>query len=348
MAKRLFILFLAVLLLPLWAFAEGNDVCLRIDRDNVTAWKGRLANARHLNEERMSGCAQFSVKQFEKWAAALKKKSGNVWIVDCRLETHGFINGIAVSWANPLNNANLGKTAAEVEDEEAALASLVGTTVSACTMDTDPPAVATDFIVETWQTERELVEAQGFGYLRLACPDHIWPPAGAIDEFIAFAKDLPEDAWLCFHCHAGSGRTGAFMTIWEMMQKPDAPLEDILRHQAETGSSNLLDRSASDTLPGGGLPEGPALERKRATQQRIIMVRAMHMYIRENCATNYAVTWSDWLAARSRTEVLQVGQKLEGEGMSSDPLVVSDALEALAPGRVVVLSGDTVLFITVE
>ncbi len=348
MAKRFLILLLVLFLLPLWAFAEGDDVWLRIDRDNVTAWKGRLANARHLNEERMSGCAQFSVKQFGKWAAALRKKSDNVWIVDCRLETHGFINGISVSWANTLNNANLGKTAAEVETEEAALAGLVGTTVTAYTMDTDPPKAAMDFTVETWETERELVEAEGFGYLRLACPDHIWPPAGAIDEFIAFARDLPEDAWLCFHCHAGSGRTGAFMTIWEMMQKPDAPLEDILRHQAETGSSNLLTRSTSDTLPGGGLPEGPALERKRATQQRIIMVRAMYSYIRENRTSDYAVTWSSWLAAHSRTETLQVGQRLEGEGMSSDPLVVSDALEALAPGQAAVLAGDTVLFITVE
>ena len=348
MTKRVFILFLAVLLLPLWAFAEEDGVWLRIDRDNVTAWKGRLANARHLNEERMSGCAQFSKNQFQKWAAALRKKSDNVWIVDCRLETHGFINGISVSWANTLNNANLGKTAAEVEAEEAALAGLVGTTVSAYTMNTDPPEFATDLTVETWETERELVEAEGFGYLRLACPDHIWPPADAIDAFIAFANELPDDAWLCFHCHAGSGRTGAFMTIWEMMQKPETSLEEILRHQAETGSSNLTERSASDTEPGGGLPEGPQLTRKRATQQRIVMVRAMYSYIRENRTTNYTMPWSEWLAAHSRTETLQVGQTLEGEGMSSDPLVLSDALEALAPGQVVVLSGDTVIFITVE
>jgi len=348
MAKRFLILLLVVFLVPLWAFAEGDDVYLRIDRDNVTAWKARLANARHLNEERMSGCAQFSKNQFQKWASALRKKSENVWIVDCRLETHGFINGIAVSWANILNNANLGKSTAEVEAEEVALARLVGTTVSAYTMDTDPPKLAMDFTVETWETERELVEAEGFGYLRLPCPDHIWPPAEAIDEFIAFAKDLPEDAWLCFHCHAGSGRTGALMTIWEMMQKPDAALEETLQHQADTGSTNMVARSTSDTQPGGGLPEGPALTRKRATQQRIIMVRAMYRYIQENHAANYAVTWSDWLAAHSRTETLQVGQKLEGEGMSSDPLVVSDALEALAPGQVVVLAGDTVLIITVE
>ncbi len=348
MTKRILILFLAVLLLPLWTFAEGDDVLLRIDRDNVTAWKGRLANARHLKEERMSGCAQYSEEQFRKWASALRKKSENVWIVDCRQETHGFINGIAVSWCNTLNNANLGRTAAEVEAGEAALTGLIGTTVAAFTMDTDPPTFAADLKVETWKTERELVESEGFGYLRLACPDHIWPPAGAIDEFIAFAKELPEDAWLCFHCHAGSGRTGVFMTLWEMMQKPDASPEEILRHQADTGSTNLSDRSLSDTKPGGGLPEGPALTKKRAAQQRVIMVRALYEYIRENAPADYALTWSGWLTAHSRSETLQVGQRLEGEGMSSDPLVVSDALEALAPGQVAVLVGDTVVYITVE
>ena len=44
---------------------------------------------------------------------------------------------------------------------------------------------------------------------------------------------------------------------------------------------------------------------------------------------------------------MQVGQKLEGEGYSSDPLVVSDALEAQAAGQVIVLTGDTVTYITV-
>ena len=348
MTKRFLALLLALLLLPLWAFAEEDAVLLRIDRDNPTAWKGRLANARHLDGERMSGCAQFSEKQFEKWAAALRKKSEHVWIVDCRLETHGFINGIAVSWANARNDANLGRTAAEVEAEEAALASLTGTTVTAYVMDADPPEAAADFTVETWKTERQLAEAAGFGYLRLACPDHVWPPAEAVDEFIAFTRDLPEDAWLCFHCHAGSGRTGAFMTIWEIMQKPDVPLEDILRHQAETGSSNLQTRSVSDTAPGGGLPEGPLLDRKRANQQRIVLVRAMYRYLTENRADGWAQPWSEWLAAHSRTETLRPGQKLEGEGMSSDPLVVSDSLEALAPGQVVVLTEDEVLFLTVE
>ncbi len=346
MTKRFLVLFLVLTLLPLWALAQGEDVFLRIDRDNVTAWKGRLGNARHLDEERMSGCAQYSKRQFEKWAATLRKKSEHVYIVDCRLETHGFINGIAVSWANERNDANLGKSAAEVEAEEAALTNLIGRQVTAYTMDVFPPSPATDFTVETWETERALAEAEGFGYLRLPCPDHIWPPAEAIDAFIDFTRDLPEDAWLCFHCHAGSGRTGAFMSIWEMMRRPDASLEEILTHQAETGSSNFLKRAAETEIDT--TLSGTALWRKRVNQQRGVMARAIYRYIRENSASNYAVTWSDWLAAHSRSVTLQVGQSLQGEGYSSDPLVVSDALEALHAGEVLVLTDETVLFINVE
>ena len=78
MTKRFLVLFLVLTLLPLWALAQGEDVFLRIDRDNATAWKGRLGNARHLDEERMSGCAQYSKRQFEKWAATLRKKSEHV------------------------------------------------------------------------------------------------------------------------------------------------------------------------------------------------------------------------------------------------------------------------------
>ncbi len=349
MTKRFLLLFLVVILLPLWAFAEENDIYLRIDRDNPTAWKGRLTNGRHLNEERMSGCAQFSKNQFQKWAAALRKKSENVWIIDCRMETHGFINGIAVSWANAENNANLDRTAAEVEAEEASLTELIGMTIPAYTMGDSQPKFAMDLTVETWETERSLVETEGFGYLRLACPDHWWPPAEAIDEFIAFTRDLPKDAWLCFHCHAGSGRTGSFMTIWEIMQKPEATLEEILKHQAETGSSNLLSRVVSETVDdSGNLKDQITQKRQLATKERGVMARAVYLYIRENSATDYAVTWSDWLAVHSQTVTMQIGQILECNGYSSDPLVVNDSLEALTVGQATVLVDDTIVYITVE
>ena len=313
---------------------EDGGVFIRIDRDDPEAWKGELANVRFLPEEGMSGSAQFSEDQFHTLAAQLKERSDNVWIVDCRLESHGLINGIAVSWCDADNAANLGMTAEEVTAAEEALSALAGTTVTAYTTENDQPKDGIKLTVEKWETESALVEGEGLDYLRLACPDHCWPPAQVIDTFIGFAGNLEEDAWLHFHCQAGSGRTGAFMTIYEMMHKPDVPVEEILRHQADTGSGNLVDRAKPEKSP----------EQK----ERCVLARAVYLYIQENRETGYALKWSDWLQAHSETVTMKAGERLEGEGFSSDPLVVTDSLEAAATGRATVLAGDVVYFITVE
>ena len=325
--------FLAVclLIMAVPAFAE---VFIRVDRDDPEAWKNDLDNVRFLAEERMSGSAQFSADQFRALAEQLRERSQSVWVVDCRLETHGLVNGIAVSWCSEDNGANLGRTVEEIEAEEKDLSGLIGSTVTAYTTENDAQVEGVELSIETWETERALVEGEGFGYLRLACPDHCWPPADVIDAFIAFAGGLEEDAWLHFHCQAGSGRTGAFMTIYEMMQKPDASVEEILGHQAETGSGNLLDRAKPEKSP--------------AQKERCVLARAMYLYIQENRDMGYAVTWSQWLEAHSRTVSMKKGDRLEGEGFSSDPLIVSDSLEAVGEGPATVLTGNEVLFITVE
>ena len=115
--KNAAFLVLITVLFPLWSCLAENDVFLRVDRDDPDAWKQELANVRFLTEEKMSGSAQFSVNQFRALVPELKKQTENAWIVDCRLETHGFINGIAVSWCNAENNANAGKTLEEIEPE---------------------------------------------------------------------------------------------------------------------------------------------------------------------------------------------------------------------------------------
>ena len=331
--KRTAALFLALILLA-FALPAPAETFVRVDRDDPEAWKGELDNVRFLTEEGMSGSAQFSADQFHSLAGRLREQSGNVWIVDCRLESHGFVNGIAVSWCDENNGANLGRTAEEIEAGEEELSALTGTEIMAWTTENDQPVTAVSLKAETWETERQLAEREGFRYLRLACPDHCWPPAEVIDGFISFAKGLEDGTWLHFHCQAGSGRTGAFMTIFEMMRKPDQPVEEILRHQAETGSGNLLDRAKP--------------EKSHAQKERCVLARAAHLYIRENSASGYEVKWSEWLAVHSRTVTMKTGESLEGEGFSSDPAVVTDALEAAGTGTATVLSGNEILNITVE
>ena len=331
--KKIIVLILAVLLLPVLSHASADSVFIRIDRDDPNAWKEELANVRFLQEEGMSGSAQFSETQFHDLAEKLREQSEDVWIVDCRLESHGLINGIAVSWCGVDNGANLGKTVEAVEAEEKALSCLTGTTITAYTAENDRPSEGMELSVKKWETERALAESEDMNYLRLACPDHGWPPADVIDSFIEFAGNLEGDAWLHFHCQAGSGRTGAFMTIYEMMQKAGTPVEEILQHQADTGSGNLVDRSAP--------------EKSHAQKERCVLARAVYQYICANKESGYTLKWSDWLKAHSRTVTMKVGDRLDGEGFSSDQLVVSDALEAIAPGQATVLAGEEVYFITV-
>ena len=222
----------------------------------------------------------------------------------------------------------------EILAEEESYADLIGKTVTAYTTENDQPKDSMELFVEKWETEESLVSGEGFNYLRLACPDHCWPPADVIDEFIDFAKNLNDDAWLHFHCQAGSGRTGAFMSIYEMMQKPETTVEEILQHQADTGSGNLVERSAP--------------EKSHAQKERCVLARAVYLYIQENRDSGYKVKWSEWLNTHSQTITMKVGDAINGVGFSSDPLVVNDSLEAVAAGEATVLCGDTVYFMTVE
>ena len=333
MKKRISLLLACLMIIASCAAASAQgDVFIRIDRDDPEAWQRPLDNVRFLDDEHMSGSAQFSAAQFETLAEQLRTHADGreVWIVDCRLESHGLINGIAVSWCDDENAANRGKTAAEVEADEAALSALIGTEVTAWTAVSDRPDIPVQMTVETWQTERDLVEAAGFRYLRLACPDHGWPPAEVIDDFLAFADGLGEDAWLHFHCQAGSGRTGAFMTILEMLQKPDVPLEEILQHQADTGSGNLVTPSAP--------------EKTHAQKSRYVMVRAFHRYLTEEREG----TWSEWLLAHSETVTMRVGERLNTPCVTSDALVVDENGTALAAGMATVLTDGKLLVIEVQ
>ena len=98
--KNAAILVLAAILLPVWSCLAEDVVFIRIDRDDPDAWKQELANVRFLPDEHMSGSAQFSVDQFRALVPELRKQAEDLWIGDCRLESHGFINRIAVSWCN--------------------------------------------------------------------------------------------------------------------------------------------------------------------------------------------------------------------------------------------------------
>lgn len=318
--------------------AEPEEPYFRIDRDDPEAWSRELANVRLLTKGRytlkplrsrsgedtghvpslegmdtlnISGSAQYSERQFRDLATTLRECAGDdpIYVVDLRQESHALVNGIALSVYAGRNSANRGMTAAQVEaDERQRFGSLPGTTFTAYTSGRNKTPVTID--ARTWMAERALAESEGFGYLRIAATDMLWPDAALIDEFIEFVQGLDMDhVWLHFHCQAGFGRTGVFMCIYDMMKNPGVPLEDIVTRQAMTGSEYLL-HSWGGTLSIDG--------------DKSKMIRLVYDYIQENRASDYEVRWSDWVKAHTRVEMPNLSDY--------DVLYLSDNLTVIEQG----------------
>lgn len=205
-----------------------------------------------------------------------------IWDIDLRQESHGFLNHAAVSWHGPQNAANRGLAATEVEqDETARLQGTLGRVVQALPMGRyDEEHIKTSFAepVESWSTERGLAHKSGLGYKRLAATDMEWPRPAVIDDFVDFYRSLPKNhGWLFFHCQAGQGRTTTFMVLYELLEHPSVTADEAIAHQRSLG--------------GADLSSGP----------RYHGLQLFAHYVKENCASNFQQTWSQWLAARQNS-----------------------------------------------
>ena len=295
----------------------------RFDVDSTTAWSEPLSNVRFLTEGayelepleekklaqyglspdsmpdttgmdtlHISGSAEFSEEQFRELAEQLRALADGreIYVVDCRIEGHALLNGISVSWYGDHNWANEGMTLEEAEaDEQERFGALERTVITAYTVSDNAPGESAEISVDTVMTERELVESEGFGYLRLPCQDHSWPYEEAVDTFIGFVQSLDTDAvWLHFHCQAGKSRTGIFMAIYDMMINPDVPFEDIMLRHAMTGSSYFPYVNEDSDIANVY-----ALRAKR--------IRQVYDYIQEMDG-EYTTPWSEWIAQKTASE----------------------------------------------
>ncbi len=300
------------------AFSEETDTFYRLDSGHSHDRDDKAGNLRLLTEGKyrlkpvsdkyldpsftpsekgmgdlhISGSAQYSRLQFPKLAQTLRYCAGGdpVYVIDLRQESHALVNGVPVSVYGNNNTANRGKDLAGVtEDERKHFGSLAGgsLTVYRSAGNGEKKKDPVHMEVQSVMSEKELVESEGFSYLRLPATDHEWPEDSLVDTFIDFVKTLDMDyVWLHFHCFAGRGRTGVFMYICDMMKNPDVPLEDIAARQAMTGASYLLQDES---------PDPKKSERARK-------LRLMYEYIRENRESGYEKSWTAWLSEREGAE----------------------------------------------
>jgi hypothetical protein len=249
-----------------------------------------IRTAAGLEKLRASASGQFSVKGL----AAVSKRTGGapLIVLDLRQESHGFVDGTAVSWFAPRNAGNQGKTPEQINQDEAALlAGLEGqptVTVQKITAkSSDARIEGTEPVslpARNVQSEEQLVVAEGAGYTRVPNADYIPFDNQQVDQLVAFWQSRSPDTWVHVHCNAGGGRSTTALVLFDMLENATTvKLQDVVDRQDELGGNDLL---AVRPKPKW---------RHDAQVQRAQLVRRFYQYAREH-PRGEGETWSSWAA----------------------------------------------------
>lgn len=255
--------------------------------------RGREPTRRGLEELRASASAQPSITALKSLYEKIHgfEPNAQIFLLDLRQESHGFVNSVPVSWYKEHNAANAGKTSREVErDESERFKNLRGTETTFEPMGNDDKQrlKPVTMVARFMETEREASEKIGFTYKRYAAADMQFPAPELVDDFIIFVATLPDNAWLHFHCHAGHGRTTSFLVMYDILKNPDLPLEEICRRQYLLGGTNLL-------LEPAGNDWGAKMARDRAKK-----IRLFYDFVQGTRSEQIGLQWSEWIAGKSK------------------------------------------------
>ncbi|WP_291567390.1 MULTISPECIES: fused DSP-PTPase phosphatase/NAD kinase-like protein [unclassified Clostridium] len=243
----------------------------RKSSDKVNIKDNESLNLTGLDTLNISGSKQFS----ENGLALIKNSIGAsmpIVVVDLRQESHGFINGVPVSWANSKNNANMGLTKEQVlADERNRLQSIKLHEPLVIHGHHDRTVIPTKV-----QDEKELVKSQLMSYVRIPVTDGKLPTDDMVDYFIELVNSQPKNTWLHFHCKEGIGRTTTFMIMYDIMKNAkEVSLEDIVKRQI------LLSNMSSSSAQGF------------YNEERKNFLTNFYNYSKEN-TDNFKTNWSQW------------------------------------------------------
>lgn len=97
-----------------------------------------------------------------------------------------------------------------------------------------------------FQTEEDMCVKMGVNYVRMPAIDHHAPSLETLRMFFTWIKTLPKNAWIHFHCAGGRGRTSTFMLLLDMMhRRPHISFEALLAQHHELGSVDFMKQKAS-------------------------------------------------------------------------------------------------------
>lgn len=237
-------------------------------------------------ETLMSGSSQMALHQIRK----LHEKRPLV-VVDLRMESHGFINGLPVSFFCPKNWDRLDVPLEALEEDETKRFKSLKSRGWAALYRKLPQSenIGEPQIVwfTTVTTQAEALAKRGIRYERVPIPDHRRPRDEQVTQLMRLFDSMSKQAhWMHFHCQAGKGRTTTAMIMRDMYLNADTlGLEDIL-HRNYIFSTIHLD----DLRMLAGSYRRPFVE------ERTLFLRAFYQYCRHR--RSHRQDWSSFLVAQ--------------------------------------------------
>lgn len=249
-------------------FRKTSDLTIIKDNKNL--------NLNGLDNLNISGSQQFSGHNLPLLINAIGT-SLPITVVDLRQESHGFINGLAVSWADSKNNANAGLTREQVLLDEANRLKSIKLNVP-INFYNHPKEIIVPTKV---QDENELVKSKSLAYNRITVRDGGIPSDEMVDYFVEFVKAQPKNSWLHFHCKQGIGRTSTFMIMYDMMKNyKEVSADDIIKRQLALAN---FKESTSQSF---------------YNNERINFLKKFYDYCKTN-GDSFNIKWSEWKKATS-------------------------------------------------
>lgn len=240
-----------------------------------------------LDEMQALASGQFSESELKVLLQKIPAKK--LWVVDLRHESHGFVNGQAISWYGYRNLDNQHLTVEELtQTEHQQVHALAGKEVEIGHIVKKIGGEIQDYTLnktnaKSVETEQELVQRLGAHYYRLPVLDRHPPNNATVEKFIKWVEALPSDQWLYFHCRAGKGRTTTFMVLFDILRNGHRlDLDEILDRQAYYGPKDLR------KLPH----KAENLWKLEPAKQRLALIQALYQY--RNSPQYRAVSWTQW------------------------------------------------------
>lgn len=195
-----------------------NQNCGRIPSHFRTTSDLNILASKNININGLDTLNISGSQQFSKCNIDILLESINTSLpivdVDLREESHGFVNGLPISWANKNDNANKGLSRNQVllkekKDLKSIKLKTPLTFYNHPNMTINPTEV---------ENESKLAKDKSLSYIRVTVTDGSLPSDEMVDYFIKSVKHSPKNAWFHFHCKEGIGRTTTFMIMYDMMR----------------------------------------------------------------------------------------------------------------------------------